>query len=344
MIKWSIYISIIFFSASNILAQELNEDLGNTSDDLKDTQIADSVGPKTNLAPPARFFQLSYLRNGPSSFSGLNTSNNALQKYEEIYAKLKYPVLLKEKTRIIGGFQYRYHEYNLRTPEVLSDTVLNYLDNKHLNRIRADFYVTHNFSDSRYMMIKTGFQLGGDYQNENYERKEFLKFATTGLFGFRVSPRFSWGLGIYFSTQGESISLYPAIAVDYWKNEKWGIRSAFPINLNLIYRASDYKFLSFGYAISSTKYLIDFNELNYSRANNLAVLARRDLQVFGEYQTRLVGFLWGALTVGANANLNLRLENSFRANAAVVYSNQLSFSPFIETSIFLTIPEKLRNR
>lgn len=347
------YVIIILFFAKYSSAQDVSGGIAGSQDDVvDDSQISDRVGPGIEGTPPPKFFTVSYVNTSPFGLTSMPNENSEewptgetrVKKYEEIYIKLKYPILLKPNTRVLGGIQYRYHEYRFAEGSFEDNNLFKYLDNKHLTQLRFDFYFTHSFKNSKnYLLVKSGIKFAGDFRKNEIGLSHYTSHSTSALFGFKPKPNLAWGFGTYLSTSKNRFSIYPAILFNYWPTKKWGIESLFPAVVNFVWRPAKNGYLSVGYGLSTSRYTVDPPQ-NIMTSTNKIVMNRIDVKFGAEWQQQIYKFIWGSISGGYLYNYRLEFNESNSRSVEPALESKLGDAFLFEASIHLTIPQNIRNR
>lgn len=261
-------------------------------------------------------------------------------RLEENEFKIKIPFLLRKYTNYILGLKYRYEEYHFEQKNHPYPLYRD-LENKHLNYLSADLYVNHKLKNRKFLTVKVGTQLIGDYNKEELSTKRFLKHTLTSGFGWKKSERYSIGFGVYANYIYGSYSVYPVFLFNKAFAEKWAVQLALPASANIYYKPNNSSIFSAGIEFDGASYNIAFSNPGFEGYETVE-LTRSDLLLPISYEREIHDFIWLIATVGYRYNVGFNINEGDRFNADKLLENKISGSPYFSVGLFLTLPKKYR--
>lgn len=329
----------------------LNVQFSYSQDDIKaiGEEGFDRVGPHIRNTPLPKGFLASYRLFSPSSIhstsrmqNSINDGKGKILRLEENEFKLKIPLILRDYTNFIMGLKYRYEEYHFDKEED-SETYFLYdeLENKHLNYLSMDFYLDHKLLKRRFLSIKAGAQLIGDYNRDNIQLERFLKYSVAAVFGWKKTDDYSIGFGIYSNYIYGSPSIYPVFILNRAYGEHWALQLALPASATVHYRVDDKSIFSSGLEFDGASYNIAIEHESFNKYSAVE-LTRSDLLAFLTYEREIYDFVWFTLTGGYRYNAGFNLNDGNKYDSKKLIVNDIDPSPYFTLGLFITIPKKYR--
>lgn len=309
-----------------------------------DSGYSASPGLRYQQRPKALVFSYDRILNTPvTSSSDIAGDGNAmLSKVEELKVKLKFPIEWRGRTRFYGGINYYYQEYNFENPEDLDYLFYEALENRHLNSLGFQLYVTHSFSRNRFMLARAGAELNGDYHEDLISLTRFLRNSLSFIYGWKKSPDLSYGLGFYMNYDLGGPSLYPVFMYNRNFNSRWGIESAFPKEASLRWNGSKQHTMVYGgYDVSGSTFQLTFPDLDLSAQKSLQ-LQRSNVRVKLALEREIYDFLWIGMEAGFNITVNMDLSNDnwWYSLDKELINTQFGPAPFVQFQLFVVPPRK----
>lgn len=337
--KHLILVSILLCMGFSLSAQEKMGDVGEKDLDRVGPHIKNTPLPKGLLAT-YRLFAPFPIESEAVKPIYPSPGKGKVSRLEENEFKLKIPFLLRDYTNYILGLKYRYEEYHFEKKGT-SYPLYRDLENKHLNYLSMDLYIDHKLKKRRFLTVKIGTQLIGDYNKDELSTKRFLKHTLTSGFGWKKSENSSIGFGIYANYIYGSYSIYPVFIYNRAFAEKWAVQLALPASANIYYKPNERSILSAGVEFDGASYNLAFSNPSFEGYETVE-LTRSDLLAPISYEREIYDFIWFIITVGYRYNIGFNINEGDRFNADKLLENKISGSPYISVGLFLTIPEKYR--
>lgn len=279
-----------------------------------------------------------------SKYEGVPNSTAEFDQAKTLEVKLKIPVILKRRTKVITGLKYRYEEYEFKNPELLDYPLYENLQNKHLNALSLDFYLVRSLKNYHFFLSKAGLQLNGDFSdNSSLPFTRFIKYTASGLYGWKKDSYNAYGFGIYLSYTFGRPRIYPAFLWNKSISPKWGIEALLPANFYLRHNFSDKTILLGGFDVDGDSYHIVIDSPPLSSIKTLE-LRKSDVRLLVSYEQEIYDFLWFGISGGYRFNINFNLSENNNFSNKFILKNDIENSPFITLSLFAVPPKNLTEK
>lgn len=279
-----------------------------------------------------------------SKYPGVANAQSEFERAKSLEFKLKIPIVLKRRTKVITGLKYRYEEYQFKNPELLDYPLYENLENKHLNAVSLDFYLVRSLKNYHFFLSKVGLQLNGDFSRDSsLPFTRFIKYTASGLYGWKKDSYNAYGFGVYLSYTFGRPRIYPAFLWNKSINPKWGIEALLPANFYLKHNFSDKSILLGGFDVDGDSYHIVIDSPPLSSINTLE-LRRSDIRLLLTYEQEIYDFLWFSVSGGYRFNINFNLSENNDFSNDFILKNNIENSPFVTLSLFAVPPKKLTEK
>lgn len=279
-----------------------------------------------------------------SKYAGIDDAEAEFKQAKSLEFKLKVPVVLKPRTKIIAGIKYRYEEYEFKNPESLDFPLYENLEDKHLNALSLDFYLVQSLKNYHFFLSKVGLQLNGDFSDDSpLPFTRFIKYTASGLYGWKKDSYNAYGFGVYLSYTFGRPRIYPAFLWNKSISPKWGIEALLPANFYLKRHFSEKSILLGGFDVDGDSYhiIIDSPPLNTIKTLELR---RSDVRLLLTYEQEIYDFLWFGISGGYRFNINFNLSENNDFSNDFILKNDIQNSPFITLSLFAVPPKSLTEK
>jgi len=339
-IKYIISIALAITVSINSQAQEISE---TTTDSLRATPRVSGMGP-------FKLVEVTYDR--VSSFPiemeknkvGLINTSEEVDKLEDLRFKVNVPVFLRPRTKLVLNVKYDYEEYNFKNPKGIEPGLFRTLEDKHLNSLNTNILFLRSMTNNRFLILMPGVQLNGDYKNEDINLSRFLKGTFGGVYGWKKSINYSYGLGVYYNYDLGGQTIYPVFLYNKTFNSKWGVEAIFPANVKVRYNKSTKSLFYAGYELSGASYQLVIDNPSLSNISTLE-LRRSNVRFNVNWEKALSNYLWLGLQAGYTYNVRFDLVEQDRPlDEKVLIKNKVGGAPFGQVSLFVAIPDKIANK
>lgn len=269
---------------------------------------------------------------------GIDDARGDIDRIRNLVFKLRLPVLLRERTQAVVGFEYNVDEFEFENPESLEYPFYNSLHHKALRGRGIKFYLNHAVDDRKFVFLRTSVELNGDIPEEWHKG---LKYTLSGSYGWKLNPTTAWGLGFYFSYSFGSPTLLPGIVYNKTWNSKWGLESVFPGAVHIRYQPADQSIFYFGYEVQGASYNIDLGSTLNEQFYNIQ-LRRSELMPVVRYEREIYDFIWFSVEGGFRYNINFNVTEDTIFDAKKILVNDVGSGAFIGGSLFIIPTESLK--
>jgi Domain of unknown function (DUF6268) len=336
----STYLVYIFLSivapVANLHAQELFS-WGKEKEFCNPSVIglprAKAVIIKYELLPDFKIISTGKLGNYGNSTGEINNNHR-------IDLRVRFPIVNKPSITIAGGIKYQKEEFLFGNKIMNNYAFYADMEDRPLKSIGLHFYLLKPTRSKKYFIVRTSFDLNGDYGSEKFGKRESLKFSITPLIGWKKNENLSYAFGFtYGYTFGKPLIL-PVISFNKNFNCNFGIESVLPISIKLRYTRNEKNYLYAGLELSGGSYRLDSEGTAFSNYNKLH-LFRSELRYIATYEREIHDWLWFGIEAGYRQNFRFNLTNGPSARSNVIISNKLNGAPLINASIFVVPPNAL---
>ncbi|QSE99262.1 hypothetical protein [Fulvivirga lutea] len=264
-----------------------------------------------------------------------NVSQNLIRE-----GKIKFPIILKERTNIIGGFGYRHEQFKFNNLTDANYPLFERFDDKSLKRVTFSSYLKHDFNEKKFLFMYFNSSLNSDKPRFRYFLPQ-LKISLATLKGKRIGLHKEIGYGISFGYDFGQPAVFPLFMLNNDFSLHWGYELLLPKSAKLRYSPNvSNHFISTLELQGASYYLRDsvlesYNELEFRRSSVRFTLT---------YEREIHDWLWFGLTAGYRIPINIFLSEPGDRRADAVITIEARTAPYINFAIFLVPPNKLYNR
>ena len=258
--------------------------------------------------------------------------NNELDKLSFIEFKLKIPILIKKRTKILVGYKYFAEFYKFQTIQSDYENTLRTLDQQSLRNTDYSVILSHTINKRKYLNFRYKFASNGNYdQVFNFEQKNAIH-SFMGIYSVRKSESFEWGVGVVYSNSFRRNNIIPFILYNRSFNDKWGIESLFPYNFFLRYNANPKTVSLIGVEFNSQSYRLAIEEIGQTPLdyafNHSEVLSSINIE------RNLTSWIWASFKLGYQFNF----DNEFEAKSVNAIDFQASQASgwFVNIGLFVS--------
>ncbi|GJM30873.1 MAG: hypothetical protein DHS20C17_35080 [Cyclobacteriaceae bacterium] len=344
--KWLLALLLwILTNPLPLLAQSdsLNQQI-NTGKDPVGTASPSVEGGRKSKALSIRYNVITqYTIQSTPHLPELSASSAEVRRLNEFELKLRVPLILKPRNKLILGFTYKLEEYNFKDPESLDSDIDTNLEDKNLHVLAMDLNLLTSLNDRNYFLGRVRASLNGDYATNDFPITHYTKFMLTAAYGWKFNPQHALAVGLSFNYTLGRPSIYPIVIWNKTINQKWGFESILPARFMLRYGLSPRSILLLGYEIDGNSYHLTVNQPPLSGFPALE-LRRSDLLTKITLEQELYDFLWFSIDTGYRYNINFDLAKDNSFNNEPIVSNEVSGSLFFNISLFIVPPKKLATK
>lgn len=265
-------------------------------------------------------------------------SEGKINRNRRVDFRLRFPIVHKSSLTIAAGLKYTHEEFRFSDDHAMNYPFYKEMEDRSLKSAGVHFYVVKPTLNKKYFILRTSFDLNGDYGSDKFGKKEFLKFSITPLIGWKQNENLSYAVGFtYGYTFGVPLIL-PVLSYNKNFNCNFGIESVLPLSIKFRYTKNEKNFLYAGVELGGASYRLD-NEGTFFNNYNKLHLFRSELRYTLNYEREIHDWLWFGVEAGFRQNLRFNLTNGPRGSSDVIIKNKLGGASLINASIFVVPPK-----
>ena len=184
-------------------------------------------------------------------------------------------------------------------------------------------------------------------KNTIWEQVYYLRASAEAFYGWKRSPRFSWGVGFQYGYTFGRLSFYPAIIYNRTFNDHWGVEALFPARVMLRHNASERSIFYTGYSVDGLNYLVHLRTplARQNQPDKVAIntLELREIEVKFRlrWERELLSFLWLGAEAGYRYNYAFDAFDRTNADRERIIRTKLGGVPYASLEVFAVPPRKL---
>jgi len=289
--------------------------------------------------------------NSKAEVVGLSDYNTDATKNARLSIKGYIPAWNRPHLKLVVGLSYEREEFKFTEPTSgyqLHDNI----ENKGLKSTAAQLAIIRPVDEVHWYLVRVKGELSGDYTSEELTRSDYLRYSAEAFYGWKRSPRFSWGLGFQYGYTFGRLSIYPALIYNRTFNDRWGVEALFPARVTLRRNFSDRSIFYTGYSVDGLNYIIRLRDPLVRRSADgsldasktpLQTLELRETEVKFRlrWEHELLSFLWAGAEAGYRYNYSFDAFDRTNADREKIISTQLGGAPYASLELFITPPRKL---
>ncbi|MCB0517716.1 MAG: hypothetical protein H6577_05290 [Lewinellaceae bacterium] len=237
-----------------------------------------------------------------------NTSK--VRRSERFDAKLKIPLVAKEKFKFMVGFRYTLERYHFKSIVPENSPLFERLNEANLKTTGIAAYFVAPINHKYYTSFRLGASWQGDYSKFISIDNRYAVYSVAGVFGFKKRDDLEYGAGLLLNKGFRNTSVVPFGFLNRTFNEHWGVELTIPSSLKVRYNFNPKNLMLFGTEFSSQTYAMNVKEpVNNPFPNNSLEKApyhyhRSSIDLITTYYRQLTSWTWLQLKSGYAFNLN----------------------------------------
>ena len=264
---------------------------------------------------------------GDSTFMDIPSS---LDRLTQVEFKIKIPVILKERTKVLLGYQYysEFYQFDLVGPDY--ESTFQSLDNNNLKKNSFSAILTHSLSEDNYLVLRYNYSSNGNYEGLlNFDGRNSIN-KLIGLYGFKKSDHFEWGIGLILSKSFRRTNVLPFLLYNRNFSPKWGIESVFPANIFFRYNFNPSTISAIGIEYGSQSFRLDVDDtipLDYAFNHS-------ELSFVWNIERHLTSWIWVNAKIGFQKNFSSDFES--RSVNTIDFFAEPKNSLFVQFGLFVS--------
>lgn len=264
-----------------------------------------------------------------------NVSQNLIRE-----VKLKFPMVLKERTRVVGGLGYRHEQFKFNRQSDLDYPLFTRFDDKSLKRISFSSYMQHEINEDKFVYVYFNSSLNSDKIGLGNIIDQ-LKWSVAGIYGKQRGPHKQLGYGLSFGYDFGEPAVYPVLLLNNDFNLHWGYELLLPKSAKLRYSPNVSNHFISTVELQGASYnlqdslIANFEILEFRRSSIRATIT---------YEREIHDWLWFGITAGYRFPINLFLSEPGDRRTDALMKIDADPTPYVNFSIFLVPPNELYKR
>jgi hypothetical protein len=317
--------------------------------DLQDKQ--QFANPSVLGMGPSKGIILHYERTTPfsvdasSKVTGVSDYSTDAKRNGKLIFKGYIPAWNHPHLKVIVGLNYDREEFKFRE-QPTSYGLFDNIENKGLKSTGVQVAVIRPVDDVHWYLARVKGELSGDYTSStDIGSTNYFRGSLEAFYGWKRSPRFSWGVGFQYGYTFGRLSVYPAIIYNRTFNDRWGIEALFPARVSVRYNASQRSLFYGGYSVDGFNYIVALRqELPLGPGKQpLRSLELRETEVKFRlrWERELLSFLWLGTEAGYRYNYAFDAFDRTNVDRERIIRTKLGGAPYISLELFAVPPRKL---
>lgn len=297
----------------------------------------DFCKPGVRNSSPGKGLWIEYGLQFDDDFFERIRNDEKVRSYEIFRGKLKLPVLLKERHKMLLGFSYLVDEYAFSYSDGLNETPSSsFLESSEtLKSAGISLLSVYSLSRSNYFVFRGSVSSDGDYaQFMNFDPR-YLSYKFGGMLGFKQNEDMEWGVGVAMSTGFRGTNVIPLLMYNRTFNKQWGIEAVLPASLYLRRNIGPGELVRIGADINTKNYALSVEDQHGLPAD--FNMNRWELHGQVNYEKQLSGWLWMSARAGYIHGLRNRFEAPNDRND--FFNVQAQSGLFGKLGVFLSPPK-----
>ena len=264
-----------------------------------------------------------------------NVSQNLIRE-----GKIKFPIILKDQTSIIGGLGYRHEQFKFNNKSQPDYPLFERFDDKSLKRVTFSSYLKHDINTKKFLFMYLNSSLNSDKPRLEQFWPQ-LKISLATIRGKRLGPHKEIGYGISFGYDFGQPAVFPLLLLNNDFALHWGYELLLPKSAKLRYSPNTSNHIITTLELQGASYYLrdsvlqEYDELEFRRSSVRLTLS---------YEREIHDWLWFGITAGYRIPINIFIsEQGKRRNDALITVHAKK-APYISFSVFLVPPNKLYSR
>ena len=286
---------------------------------------------------------------------GLPAYNGAATKNARLSIKGYIPAVNHPHLKVIVGLSYEREEFKF-SQLGQDNELVNNIEDKGLKSTAVQLAVIRPVDAVHWYLVRVKGELAGDYTSSELTKKDYLRTSAEAFYGWKRSPRFSWGLGFQYGYTFGRLSFYPAVIYNRTFSDRWGVEALFPARVLLRYNASPTSIFYTGYGVDGLNYIVHLNRAPLVRRTEtgqpdpaktpLQTLELRQIELKYRlrYERELLSFMWLGAETGYRYNYAFDAFDRTNADREKIISAAFGGVPYFSLELFLVPPRKLMER
>jgi hypothetical protein len=308
---------------------------------------------------PTKFFYLKtegpfqYRINSTSDLEEIGDGSAEISENRTFTARLKFPILNREKTFLTGGIRYTDEEFQFSHAEPEDYPLYVSLDNRNLKNLGFDIKGMFRLKGNRSIVLQTSWNLAGDFYRDDkdyFSVGDLLKSSLAVGYAIKKDASTYKAFGVYFGYTFGRPSIYPVFNYVKRFNNGWGLDLLLPQSARIFKNFNDKLYLYANSQVSGNSYTIRLSDSVLDEAESLQLRQSTFVSTFGVVK-KINRWIWLEGEFGYSHSINFNLsETNFKEGSTLrpdtdyLIKSDVSGAPFYSISLFLAVPDNFMDR
>lgn len=256
---------------------------------------------------------------------------STLSQLNQFELKLKIPVLLKERTKVLLSYKYYLESYNFESIGVDFPTAFEALDQQSLKSNDYGIILSHSLNEENYLIFRYKYGSNGNYTGWTNFNSQFAIHSVLGMYGIKKTDDFEWGIGFFFTKSFRQTSGLPFVLYNRNFNDKWGIEAMFPANVFLRHNISKKTLATIGFEYNSKSFRLAETDaltgIDYA-FNHAEIIPSINLE------RHLTSWIWANVRLGYQVNFSS--EFLAKSDAGIDFQADPGSGWFFNVGVFIS--------
>ncbi|MCX2742965.1 hypothetical protein OO013_03755 [Mangrovivirga sp. M17] len=334
--SWGKRVLLLFMFLANsfVIAQETEDESLTVPSEDEIIITAERYKPRpTFLELSYESFQSFFVK---AKYQGLTESAQVEQNLVR-KIKFRFPIILKERMNLIGGFGYRHEQFKFENQSDPDFPLFVRFEDKPLKQIAFKLYFKKDLEKDRFLYIYLQSSLNSDVPSFN-DLSDQLKLSLTSIYGKYIGPHKSIGYGISFGYDFGRPAIYPVFILNNNFNLNWGYELLLPKKAQIRYSPNNSNHFYTGLEVQGASYnlrnevLPEFSRLEFRRSSIRALFT---------YEREVYDWVWVSLKIGYRYPINIYISEPRKRRKDALILLDANGAPYLRFSIFLVPPKVL---
>ena len=284
---------------------------------------------------------------------GIGSYAGEIDKNARLSIKGYIPAWNRPHLKVVVGLSYEREEFRFNGPATTDYELYRNIENKGLKSIASQVVVLRPIDDVHWYLARVKGELSGDYNaSTNLATSDYFRFSAEAIYGWKRSPRFSWGVGLQYGYTFGRLSLYPAVLYNRTFNNRWGVEALFPARVTARYNVSESSIFYAGYTVDGFNYIIKLrDELARIGPGGAPIVDKKPLRTLElretevkfrlRWERELLSFLWMGAEAGYRYNYAFDAFDRTNDDRQKIIDSKFNGTPYASLELFITPPRKL---
>lgn len=237
---------------------------------------------------------------------------SSLDRLNHLEFKIKIPILIKDRTRVLLGYQYYSEFYQFDRIGLDYEAAFQNLDNNNLKKNSYGLIISHSLDEDNYLGFRYNYSSNGNYDGWMDFAGKYAIHKLVGIYGFKKTDDFEWGIGLIISKSFRRTSALPFLLYNKNFSPKWGIESVFPANVFLRHNIDPSTIAAVGLEYGSQSFRLSVDDIipqDYAFNHS-------ELSLVWSIERHLTSWVWANIKLGLQRNFSSDFESKIADTAS----------------------------